>query len=60
MTKSSSNSKTPDERKKRLAEALRANLQRRKSQARGRKVEDKLSGDPPADTDVSTDASTDG
>jgi len=49
MSKSNSNSKTPDDRKKRLAEALRANLQRRKSQARGRKVEDKPSGD--TDTD---------
>ncbi|MDH3740503.1 MAG: hypothetical protein OER56_02800 [Hyphomicrobiales bacterium] len=51
MTKSTSNNKPPADRKKRLAEALRANLQRRKSQARGRKVEDKPSGDPGADAD---------
>lgn len=51
MTKTTANNKPATDRKKRLAEALRANLQRRKSQARGRKVEDKPAGDPRTDGD---------
>lgn len=46
MTKTR-NKEPPADRKKRLAEALRANLQRRKSQARGRKVEDKPADEAP-------------
>ena len=48
MTKTR-NKEPPADRKKRLAEALRANLQRRKSQTRGRKAEDKASGDQTED-----------